>query len=287
MKYEKIKISFGRALLCVFVVFIFSSIDVYSFENYTYHKDTVTVNGRVLKIKSDVEIDSLKINPEPKWIDDAEIVGLIRINAGLGMLPTEGISEELNFYRVMNNNHLPELSFEMNHPTKLSNQLHYKFGWSVGLSTVFDESQLDNNAIGFNWDNGSVDQILIVPDPIGNESDTISAPIHLKPQFKLSLGCEWHGVMRRARGWILGGVVEWTPVKDKVTRLFEVSSEKPDDWPAIEVSSIYNMEDEATNYVQLRLFAGWSPWNMPWFLRAEMCLSPDKLESGISLGYRW
>ena len=285
--HEKIKNSFGRALVCVLFVFMFSSMDVYSYEDLLIHKDTVTVNGRVLKIKSEVEIDTVKINPAPKWIDDAEIVGLIRFNAGIGMLPKDGVVNDIDFRRVMNNNHLPELSFELSHPTSFSNQLYYKFGSSIGLATFFDETQLNENAIGFYWDNGGVVQILIVPDPLGNESDTTSVPIYLKPQIKLSLGCEWHGVMRRARGWIVGGAVEWTPVKDKVTRLFEVSSEEPDDWTAIEVSSIYDVEPEATNYVQLRLFAGWSPWNMPWFLRAEMCLSPDKLESGISLGYRW
>ena len=285
--HEKIKISLGRALVSVLCVFVFASMDVYSYENLTLNKDTITVNGTVLKIKSEVEIDTVKINPAPKWIDDAEIVGLIRFNAGIGMLPKDGVVNDIDFRRVMNNNHLPELSFELSHPTSFSNQLYYKFGSSIGLATFFDETQLNENAIGFYWDNGGVVQILIVPDPLGNESDTTSVPIYLKPQIKLSLGCEWHGVMRRARGWIVGGAVEWTTVKDKVTRLFEVSSEEPDDWTAIEVSSIYDVEPEATNYVQLRLFAGWSPWNMPWFLRAEMCLSPDKLESGISLGYRW
>ena len=285
--HEKIKISLGRALMSVLCVFVIATIDVYSYEDVTLHKDTITVNGRVLKIRSEVEIDTMKINPEPKWIDDAELMGLIRFNAGIGMLPTEGVSGGLNFYRVMNNNHLPEVSFELSHPTRFSNQLYYKFGSSIGLATIFDENQLDENAIGFNWDNGDVVQILIVPDPLGNESDTTSVPIYLKPQIKLSLGCEWHGVMRRARGWVVGGAVEWTLVKDKITRLYEVSKEDPDDWPSIDLSSIYDVEHEATNYVQLRLFAGWSPWNMPWFLRAEMCLSPDKLESGISLGYRW
>ena len=285
--HEKIKISLGRALMSVLCVFVIATIDVYSYEDVTLHKDTITVNGRVLKIRSEVEIDTMKINPEPKWIDDAELMGLIRFNAGIGMLPTEGVSGGLNFYRVMNNNHLPEVSFELSHPTRFSNQLYYKFGSSIGLATIFDENQLDENAIGFNWDNGDVVQILIVPDPLSHESDTLSVPIYLKPQIKLSLGCEWHGVMRRARGWVVGGAVEWTLVKDKITRLYEVSEEDPDDWPSIDLSSIYDVEHEATNYVQLRLFAGWSPWNMPWFLRAEMCLSPDKLESGISLGYRW
>jgi hypothetical protein len=285
--HEKIKISLGRALMSVLCVFVIATIDVYSYEDVTLHKDTITVNGRVLKIRSEVEIDTMKINPEPKWIDDAELMGLIRFNAGIGMLPTEGVSGGLNFYRVMNNNHLPEVSFELSHPTRFSNQLYYKFGSSIGLATIFDENQLDENAIGFNWDNGDVVQILIVPDPLSHESDTLSVPIYLKPQIKLSLGCEWHGVMRRARGWVVGGAVEWTLVKDKITRLYEVSKEDPDDWPSIDLSSIYDVEHEATNYVQLRLFAGWSPWNMPWFLRAEMCLSPDKLESGISLGYRW
>jgi len=285
--HEKIKISLGRALMSVLCVFVIATIDVYSYEDVTLHKDTITVNGRVLKIRSEVEIDTMKINPEPKWIDDAELMGLIRFNAGIGMLPTEGVSGGLNFYRVMNNNHLPEVSFELSHPTKFSNQLYYKFGSSIGLATIFDENQLDENAIGFNWDNGDVVQILIVPDPLSHESDTLSVPIYLMPQIKLSLGCEWHGVMRRARGWVVGGAVEWTLVKDKITRLYEVSKEDPDDWPSIDLSSIYDVEHEATNYVQLRLFAGWSPWNMPWFLRAEMCLSPDKLESGISLGYRW
>ena len=285
--HEKIKISLGRALMSVLCVFVIATIDVYSYEDVTLHKDTITVNGRVLKIRSEVEIDTMKINPEPKWIDDAELMGLIRFNAGIGMLPTEGVSGGLNFYRVMNNNHLPEVSFELSHPTRFSNQLYYKFGSSIGLATIFDENQLDENAIGFNWDNGDVVQILIVPDPLSHESDTLSVPIYLKPQIKLSLGCEWHGVMRRARGWVVGGAVEWTLVKDKITRLYEVSKVDPDDWPSIDLSSIYDVEHEATNYVQLRLFAGWSPWNMPWFLRAEMCLSPDKLESGISLGYRW
>ena len=285
--HEKIKISLGRALMSVLCVFVIATIDVYSYEDVTLHKDTITVNGRVLKIRSEVEIDTMKINPEPKWIDDAELMGLIRFNAGIGMLPTEGVSDGLNFYRVMNNNHLPEVSFELSHPTRFSNQLYYKFGSSIGLATIFDENQLDENAIGFNWDNGDVVQILIVPDPLSHESDTLSVPIYLMPQIKLSLGCEWHGVMRRARGWVVGGAVEWTLVKDKITRLYEVSKEDPDDWPSIDLSSIYDVEHEATNYVQLRLFAGWSPWNMPWFLRAEMCLSPDKLESGISLGYRW
>jgi hypothetical protein len=285
--HEKIKISLGRALMSVLCVFVIATIDVYSYEDVTLHKDTITVNGRVLKIRSEVEIDTMKINPEPKWIDDAELMGLIRFNAGIGMLPTEGVSGGLNFYRVMNNNHLPEVSFELSHPTRFSNQLYYKFGSSIGLATIFDENQLDENAIGFNWDNGDVVQILIVPDPLSHESDTLSVPIYLMPQIKLSLGCEWHGVMRRARGWVVGGAVEWTLVKDKITRLYEVSKEDPDDWPSIDLSSIYDVEHEATNYVQLRLFAGWSPWNMPWFLRAEMCLSPDKLESGISLGYRW
>jgi hypothetical protein len=275
--HEKIKISLGRALMSVLCVFVIATIDVYSYEDVTLHKDTITVNGRVLKIRSEVEIDTMKINPEPKWIDDAELMGLIRFNAGIGMLPTEGVSGGLNFYRVMNNNHLPEVSFELSHPTRFSNQLYYKFGSSIGLATIFDENQLDENAIGFNWDNGDVVQILIVPDPLSHESDTLSVPIYLKPQIKLSLGCEWHGVMRRARGWVVGGAVEWTLVKDKITRLYEVSKEDPDDWPSIDLSSIYDVEHEATNYVQLRLFAGWSPWNMPWFLRAEMCLSPDKL----------
>ena len=285
--HEKIKNSFGRALVCVLFVFMFSSMDVYSYEDLLIYKDTVTVNGRVLKIKSEVEIDTVKINPAPKWIDDAELVGVVRINAGLGMLSSEGVDEGIGFYRIMNNNHLPELSFELSHPTSFSNQLYYKFGGSIGLATVFDESQLDVDAIGFDWNNGDLNQILIVHDPLGNEADTTSVPIYLRPQVKLSLGCEWHGVMRRARGWVAGGAVEWTPVKDKVTRLFNVSSKNPLDWPSIDVSSIYDVEHESINYVQFRIFAGWSPWNMPWFLRAEMCISPDKLESGISLGYRW
>ena len=108
----------------------------------------------------------------------------------------------------------------------------------------------------------------------------------IKPHFKLNLGVEWHGIMRAARGWRFGAMIEYTPIKDQVVELelitvsLELYQENGD---KTDPELIYNQIPGQSNYLQLKSFASWSPWNSSIFIRWSILWSPNRKETALTL----
>lgn len=250
------------------------------------HRDTVVVDGHVLHITASVEIDTIKAKIEKSsfwsWMEDAEFRTYTRAGSEIGGDPVI----DNYFYRVKSNYRFGELGLDVSHPFKESFQLFYTFGVSSSLAKNFKENEVDINAIGFIWENTELLQIIAVDDPLQNELDTLSVPINNNPLFKLSVGAEWRGVMRGARGWVWGGQIEWFPVKSDRAFLYSAPT-NPKEWDDITSDSTFDIVRNETSSLQLRAYTSWSPWNFPWFLRAEMCWSPNIISSSVVLGYMW
>ena len=250
-------------------------------------KDTVIINGQAITIRADVEIDSMALS-SPNWREHTDFAFLTRVNAGYSR-PT-GKQGDQFIHR--SNTIFPEFGLEFNRPFSLkkSKQLNYRFGASVGFAKRFETEDLEPNIVGFNFneENNSIEQIVIIPDDLQSEYDTLSVPMYIKPHFKLNLGVEWHGIMRSARGWRFGAMIEYTPVKDQVVEL-ELSTvtleEYQENGNKTDLELIYNQIPVQSNFLQLKSFVSWSPWNSSIFIRFSMLWSPNRKEAALTLGY--
>lgn len=243
--------------------------------------DSVFVNGRPLRIVADVEVDSLVQKEKEKWNNEAEWSMFIRGNAVV-----QGLASETDTYhKIINHSHIPELGGDVVVQTNAHFQLHYRLGASIGLASRFNASEVDSMAIGFEQVGGELLQIIIVPDDLQNEADTASVPLSFIPKPKVSLGLEWHGVMRKARGWRFGAAAEWTPVRNQITHLYKIPSENPDDWDGINFEDTYSDESLVISRLHLRLYSSWSPWSSNFYGRGSIVLSPNRIEAGFALGY--
>ena len=249
-----------------------------------FPRDTVSINGQVISIRADVEIDSLLMR-SGSWVDDLDVAALIR----LGTTFQPSMSEFDESYSQTSYMRLPELGVEFNHPFfwSRSGQLNYRASVSVGASSRFKPENLEDKIIGFFYDGNNVNQIVLVPDDLQNESDTITVSNTLIPQLKFNTGIEWHGVMRRARGWRVGLVVEVTPVKNQFVEYNKLIEDDPILWEEIAPSSTYNIDETIYSYFHVKIFYSWSPWNSPLFLRNSWIWSPNNLQTAIALGYNF
>ena len=276
----------NRGIFLFSIALVICGFQSQAFANsYENTRDTVLINGHIINITADVEIDTVWKRPEKsdfrKWMYDAEFIALTRVGAEIGGDATIGDG----FYIVKNEIRFPEFSLEAAHPFGESFQLYYRGGVSLELSKYFDIEGVDDNAIGFDWEGVDLLEIIALDDPLGDEVDTLKAPIMYSPKFKLALGGEWHGVMRAANGWIWGAQLEWLPKKHQRVHLH--STPDPEEWSTTTSESTYDIISDETNSLQLRAFTSWSPWNFPWFLRAEVCWAPKSTSTWVSLGYRW
>ena len=251
-------------------------------------RDTVLINGRVISIRADVEVDTLKQREPEMWRDNADLGMLLRVNAVVN--PEE--FEHAEYYVKENNTHIPELSFEVNHPVSLKKmkQFHYRLGASLGGATRLNTDLLHEDVIGFYSDGGRIDQIILISDPLQNEEDTISTArplVGVLPQVKINVGVEWHGLMRGARGWRWGAMLEYTPIKDQHITFNKLVSTNPEEWDDIDPDSTYTVDPTKSTYLQLKAFTSWSPWDRSWFIRGSVLWSPEKLEGAFSFGYHW
>ena len=252
-------------------------------------KDTVLINGSILSIKSSVQVDTLSPQPEPtpfrNWLNDAQFYSAIRMGEEIG----GDLEIGDGFFRVLEKTTFPEISVEVTHPVKESFQLFYKTGANVSLVNLFNYNKLDDDVIGFNWDNwGDSDTLMqiiaLTPiDPEWPESDTIPVPFRNAVSISVVAGLEWRGVMRNARGWVWGGQIEWTPFKPKRAHLFE----KPDNTDEWLINPAYVMKPDETNAIKFRAYTSWSPWRTPLFLRAEVLISIDSSSAYVTIGYLW
>jgi hypothetical protein len=244
------------------------------------------IDGHIINITANVEVDTVWKRPEKsvfrKWLDGAEFIALARAGAEIGGDDASGN----DFYVVKNEIRFPEFSLEAAHPFGDSFQWYYRGGVSMGLSQIFDEESVNESAIGFEWDGLDVLEVYTTDvDVLGNEYDTIPAPIAFSPKLKLALGVEWHGVMRAAEGWIWGAQLEWLPKKNEFTKLYPTP--EPGESDPISSDLTYEIIPHKTNTLQLRTFTSWSAWNSPWFLRAEVCWAPTRTTTWVALGVRW
>ena len=246
-------------------------------------KDTVTINGQVITIRADVEIDSMALS-SPNWREHTDFAFLTRVNAGY----SRPLGKQGDQYIHRSNTNYPEFGLEFNKPFSLkkSKQLYYRFGASVGFAKRFESEDLEPNVLGFifNEENNSIKQIVIIPDDLQSEFDTLTVPMYIKPHFKLNLGVEWHGIMRAARGWRFGAMIEYTPIKDQVVELELITvpfDEYQDNGPDL----IYNQIPVQSNFLKIVSFASWSPWNSSIFIRWSMLWSPNRIEGALALGY--
>ena len=250
-------------------------------------KDTILINGRILSIKSSVQVDTLSPQPERtpfrKWLNDAQFYSAMRMGEEIGGEPEIGDG----FFRVLENTTFPEISVEVTHPVKESFQLFYKTGANASLVNLLHHKKLDDDVIGFNWDQSDdLLQITSFEDPLLNESDTLQVPLRNAVNISLIAGLEWRGIMRAARGWVWGGQIEWSPIKPKRAHLLEPPSD-PADWEEVPVESTYDIKPGETNAIKLRAYTSWSPWRTPLFLRAEVLVSKDSASACLGIGYLW
>ena len=250
-------------------------------------KDSVIINGQSITIRADVDIDSIALSI-PNWREHTDFAFLTRVNAGY----SRPLGKQGNQFIHRSNTVFPEFGLEFNRPFSLkkSKQLNYRFGASVGFASRFESEDLEPNVVGFNFneENNSIEQIVIIPDDLQSEYDTLSVPMHIKPHFKLNLGVEWHGIMRAARGWRFCAMIEYTPVKDQVVEL-ELSTvtleEYQENGNKTDPELIYNQIPVQSNFLQLKSFASWSPWNSSIFIRLSTLWSPNRKEAALTLGY--
>ncbi|MDA9835363.1 hypothetical protein N9C00_00250 [Flavobacteriales bacterium] len=250
-------------------------------------KDTVLINGRILSIKSSVQVDTLSPQPERtpfrKWLNDAQFYSAIRMGEEIGGEPEIGDG----FFRVLEKTTFPEISVEVTHPVNESFQLFYKTGANVSLVNLLNYNKLDEDVIGFNWDESDdLLQIISFEDPLLNESDTLQVPLRNAVNMSVIAGLEWRGVMRGARGWVWGGQIEWSPFKPKRAHLLEPPSD-PADWEEVPIESTYEIKPGETNAIKFRAYTSWSPWRTPLFLRAEVLISIDSASACLGIGYLW
>ena len=250
-------------------------------------KDTVLINGRILSIKSSVQVDTLSPQPERtpfrKWLNDAQFYSAIRMGEEIGGEPEIGDG----FFRVLEKTTFPEIAVEVTHPVKKSFQLFYKTGANLSLVNLLNYNKLDDDVIGFNWDESDdLLQIISFEDPLLNESDTLQVPLRNAVNMSVIAGLEWRGVMRGARGWVWGGQLEWSPFKPKRAHLLEPPSD-PADWEEVLIESTYEMKPGETNAIKFRAYTSWSPWRTPLFLRAEVLVSIDSASACVGVGYLW
>ncbi len=176
---------------------------------------------------------------------------------------------------------------EVTHPVKESFQLFYKTGANVSLVNLLNYKKLDDDLIGFNWDNSdNLLQIVSFEDPLLNESDTLQLPLRSAVNMSIISGLEWRGVMRNARGWVWGGQIEWSPFKPKRAHLYEPPSD-PTDWEDVLIESTYEIKPGETNAIKFRAYTSWSPWSTPFFIRGEVLLSKDSASACVGVGYLW
>ena len=250
-------------------------------------RDTVLINGQIISIRSDVEIDTLALQKNLKWRDHADFAFISRMSYGFN----NPQFEHDTFFLASSHSLLPEFGFEVNHPFSLkkSKQLNYRAGFTVGFANRFIEDQMDPNTIGFINNGLILHQIIAVEDDLSPELDTLIAPIVYRPHVKLNLGVEWHGIMRGARGWRFGAMLEYAPIKHQLIRYEEFDSSVlvDDKYLEIEVEETYQVEENGTLSIQARAFASWSSWNSPWFLRGSVLWSTTNLHAAITLGYIW
>ena len=250
-------------------------------------KDTVLINGRILSIKSSVQVDTLSPQPERtpfrKWLNDAQFYSAIRMGEEICGEPEIGDG----FFRVLEKTTFPEISVEVTHPVNESFQLFYKTGANVSLVNLLNYNKLDEDVIGFNWDESDdLLQIISFEDPLLNESDTLQVPLRNAVNMSVIAGLEWRGVMRGARGWVWGGQIEWSPFKPKRAHLLEPPSD-PADWEEVPMESTYEIKPGETNAIKFRAYTSWSPWRTPLFLRAEVLISKDSAGACLGIGYLW
>jgi hypothetical protein len=247
-----------------------------------FHRDTVSINGQIISIRADVEIDSLLMR-SGSWIDDLDAGILLRM--GTNFRPS--MTESYESYFQSSYIRFPELALEFNHPFfwSKSKQINYRAGVSVGASSRFITDELEGNVIGFHVDGNDVGQIVLVPDPLQNESDTISVSKALSPQFKINAGFEWHGIMRAARGWRLGLDVVFTPLRNQYVQYNKLLIDNPVLWEGIDPSSTYSIDETQFSRFDIKFFYSWSPWNSQFFFRNSWVWSPNNLQTAFTLGY--
>jgi len=250
-------------------------------------KDTVLINGRILSIKSSVQVDTLSPQPERtpfrKWLNDAQFYSVIRMGEEICGDPEIGEG----FFRVLEQTTFPEIALEVTHPVKESFQLFYKTGANVSMVNLLNYKKLDDDLIGFNWDNSDdLQQIVSFEDPLLNESDTLQLQLRNAVNMSVIAGLEWRGVMRSARGWVWGGQIEWSPFKPKRAHLFKPPAD-PADWEDVLIESTYEIMPGETNAIKFRAYTSWSPWSTPFFIRGEVLLSKDSAGACVGVGYLW
>ena len=268
-------------IACLYAPNLWASIDA--------PRDTVIINGQPITIRADVQIDSIALLGQ-SWMDDADVAFLTRMNFGYSQ--PNHITEEQYLHR--SNTILPEFGFELNRPFSLkkSKQLNYRIGATMGFATRFDSEELESNVVGFQYNDTTqnIEQIIVIPTELQSEYDTLSVPMNTKPHFKVNLGIEWHGIMRRARGWRVGAMLEFTPIKDQVVvfnqKVVEHKLDK-DDNIVVNHDLIYKIQPTQANFLQFKSFASWSPWNSSVFIRCSILWSPKRTEGALSLGYHF
>jgi hypothetical protein len=266
------------------IVFTFSAVLVgFAANAFTLvaYNDSVYVNGQPLRIVADVEVDSLVQKEKDKWDGEPEWSMFIRGNAVVWGLAAETDT----YHKIINHSLIPELGADVVVQTTAHFQLHYRLSASLGLAHRFDAVGVDSMAIGFERVDGELLQILVVPDDLQNEADTAVVPLTLIPNPKVSLGLEWHGVMRKAKGWRFGATAEWTPVRNQITYLYKIPSDNPDHWTDIDHVSTFSDESLEISRLHLRVYAGWSPWSSDFYGRGAIVLSPNRIEASFALGY--
>jgi hypothetical protein len=250
-------------------------------------KDTVLINGRILSIKSSVQVDTLLPQPERtpfrNWLNEAQFYSAIRLVEEIGGEPEIGDG----FFRVLEKTTFPQFSVEVTHPVKESFQLFYKTGVNMSLVNLLNYKKLDDDVIGFNWDDSDdLLQIVSFEDPLLNESDTLQVPLRNTLNMSIVAGLEWRGVMRSARGWVWGGQIEWSPFKPKRAHLLQPPA-APADWEDVLIESTYVMKPDETNAIKFRAYTSWSPWRTSLFVRAEVVISKESASACMGVGYLW
>lgn len=210
-----------------------------------FPRDSIVVDGQRIRFVADVQVDTTAFQTMP-----ADADWWFGVSWEVQLASRSSSSMRMSTLDVLPNR--PSLRLERQHVMQKGRG---KMGFFVEHSQpwTFDAEEVSEFAKGWIWSGGQgarapVQQVVLTPDSLAFERDTVMAP--LSPGHALRLGASWEGQVRH--GWrprLAASAYAWRP--------FGWSLEAPGDpntWMGVEAENTYTRE--AMWRARMRLEAG-------------------------------
>jgi len=190
----------------------------------TAERDSIEINGRSMTYIADIAIDTTASNPllgaEDWWFGSGWTSLLAQTWDGVGDVSTLDLAENRPVFYVEHHRNLSRRD------GRLGLRVEYHQPWRFSAQEVLDGAKGWIPAAG-RFESTPIRQVVLVPDSLAYERDTLSAP--LGSGHGIRVGLMWEGVERggvRPRVDVLGSVVRPRPW---VLR----APDDPSTWPAV------------------------------------------------------